>query len=270
MSGMARRPTVGVTGPDRGGAVAWEMTRLALKRAGADALRVTSDAPHSIDGLDGLVVGGGADIDPTLYRDRYRDRWSGDDETMGHVMEVSAKQVQQNRTPALSLLLAPGLYLMRKVFEIHTQAGPDPRRDDLERRLLDGALSRGIPILGICRGMQLLNVQLGGTLHEDVAGFYVEFPQVRTVLPRKLVQIDPESRLARVIGNAPCNVNALHHQAIRGLGEGLSIVARENNGIAQAIEQRSARFVIGVQWHPEYIPQHRRQQALFEALVDAA
>jgi putative glutamine amidotransferase len=264
------RPLVGVTGPDRGGTVAWELTRIALRRAGARAVRITPDAPQSIDRLDALIVGGGADIDPGLYYDEPGHDEPADDagEGFAAVVEASGRTVRQHRTPALSLLLAPGIFLMRKVFEAHT-TGPDPRRDALERTLLEGALSRRRPILGICRGAQLLNVVLGGTLHQDVSSFYVETPQLRTVLPRKRVEIVEGSTLARVIGAAPCAVNALHHQAVDQLGRDVAIVARERNGIVQGIEVRGHPYAIGVQWHPEYIPQQRRQQALFWALVDA-
>jgi putative glutamine amidotransferase len=259
---MATR--VGVTGPDRGGAVAWELTRLALRRAGAEAIRITPAHPHGIDDVDALVIGGGADIDPEIYGE--------EPETIASVIEGTRKSVKKNRTPALSLLLAPGIFVMRKIFERHTAVGHDGARDALEMMLIDEALAREKPILGICRGAQLLNVCLGGSLHQDVTNFYVEKPQLRSVLPRKVVQIEPNSRLAKVIGAAPCAVNALHHQAVdcSDLGNHVQVVAREENGVVQAIEVEGARFAIGVQWHPEYIPQHRRQQALFEALVACA
>ncbi|MGZ3421338.1 MAG: gamma-glutamyl-gamma-aminobutyrate hydrolase family protein [Polyangiales bacterium] len=252
------QPLIGVTGPDRGGTVSWELTRLALARAGARALRITPDAPAPIDRVDGLVVGGGADIDPTLYGAAV--------EKVADVIDATRKTVKRRRTVPLSLLFAPGIFVMRKVFQAHTR-GPDGKRDVLEKRLIEGALTRRKPLLGICRGAQLLNVCCGGTLYQDVASFYVESPQLRTVLPRKLVHIARASRLAHAIGDAPCVVNALHHQAVRELGDGLAVVAREENGIVQAIELPSERFALGVQWHPEYIPQHRRQRALFEALV---
>ncbi|MBI2393498.1 MAG: gamma-glutamyl-gamma-aminobutyrate hydrolase family protein [Deltaproteobacteria bacterium] len=258
-SARRARPLVGVTGPDRGGAVAWELTRLALRRVGADAVRITAGNPHHASRIDALVVGGGADIDPSLYGEA--------PESMSKVVEGSRKAVRAHRTPALSLVLAPGIFLMRKIFEKHTAAGVDSARDALERRLIDDALAKDKPVLGICRGAQILNVCLGGTLHLDVADFYVEKPQLRTMLPRKLVKITEGTRLARVLGAAPCLVNALHHQAVDGLGRDVVVAAREGNGLVQAIEVQSARYAIGVQWHPEYIPQHRRQQALFESLV---
>lgn len=256
------RPRVGVTGPDRGGVVAWEMTRAAIVRAGGEALRITPTRGHSLDGLDALVIGGGADIDPALYGEEH--------EPMSELMVHSRSAVAGKRTPALSLLLAPTLFLARKVFERHTLVPVDTSRDVLERGLIERALSRDTPILGICRGAQLLNVCLGGTLFRDVGSFYAETPQHRTVLPRKKVAIREGTLLARVIGAAPCLVNALHHQAIDALGRTVAIAANEENGIVQAIEVTSARFALGVQWHPEYIPQHRRQRAIFEALIAAS
>jgi putative glutamine amidotransferase len=258
------RVRVGVTGPDRGGAVAWELTRIALRRAGAEAIRITPGHPATIADVDALVIGGGADIDPEIYGEV--------PETIVHAFEESKESVDRHRTPALSLVLAPGIFVMRKIFERHTAVGHDTDRDALEMMLIDDAIKRDRPVLGICRGAQLLNVCLGGSLHQDVAGFYVEKPQIRSVLPKKVVNIAEGSHLARVIGAAPCAVNALHHQAIddEDLGRDIAVVAREGNGIVQAIEVRSARYAIGVQWHPEYIPQHRRQQALFEALVACA
>jgi putative glutamine amidotransferase len=237
------------------------MTQLALARAGATPLRVTPADPSAATEIDALVVGGGADIDPTLY--------GAPSEPLGKVVEAANDRVRRHRVPVATRLVAPALFLMRKLFATRS-VGKDSARDALEMRLLEGALARGLPVLGICRGAQLLNVVLGGTLFQDVAEFYVEAPQVRTVLARKLVSIEPRSRLAGHLGVTSCAVNALHHQAVRDLGKGLTVAAREGNGIVQAIEEPSHKYCIGVQWHPEYMPQHRVQQALFAGLVAAA
>jgi putative glutamine amidotransferase len=90
------------------------------------------------------------------------------------------------------------------------------------------------------------------------------------VLPRKHVDIEPTSRLARAMQCTRAAVNALHSQAIDRLGEGMRVCARESNGIVQAIEHTSADFVLGVQWHPEYLPQRPEHGGLFRALVEAA
>ena len=126
----------------------------------------------------------------------------------------------------------------------------DPERDKLELRLLEGALPRGLPILGICRGSQMINVALGGTLHTDIHEVYVQAPRMRTVLPRKTIHVVEGSRLDRILRCNPCRVNALHHQSVDRVGRGLKVVARDEAGIVQAIEGAGPSFLLGVQWHP--------------------
>jgi putative glutamine amidotransferase len=145
----------------------------------------------------------------------------------------------------------------------------DPERDKLELKLLDSALPAGMPILGICRGSQMINVALGGTLHTDIHAVYIEAPRMRTVLPRKTVHIEKDSRLHRITSCNPCRVNALHHQSVDRVGRGLRVVARDEAGIVQAIEGTGPNFLIGVQWHPELLVFSAPQQRLFGALVAA-
>jgi putative glutamine amidotransferase len=146
----------------------------------------------------------------------------------------------------------------------------DPERDKMELGLLKAALPAGLPILGICRGSQMINVGLGGTLHTDIYEVYVQAPKMRTVLPRKTVSIAQDSRLDRILRCNPCQVNALHHQSVDRLGQGLRIAATDESGIVQAIESESAPFLLGVQWHPELLVWKRPHQRLFGALADAA
>lgn len=146
----------------------------------------------------------------------------------------------------------------------------DPDRDRMELSLLTTALPTGLPILGICRGAQMINVALGGTLHADIYEVYAHAPRMRTILPRKRVSIEPESRLGRILGCNPCKVNALHHQSVDRLGQGLRIAARDESGIVQAIEHDGERFLFGVQWHPELLIWRQPQQRLFAALATAA
>jgi putative glutamine amidotransferase len=145
----------------------------------------------------------------------------------------------------------------------------DPERDKLELKLLDSALPAGLPILGICRGSQMINVALGGTLHTDIHAVYIEAPRMRTVLPRKTVHIETDSRLHRITGCNPCRVNALHHQSVDRVGRGLRVVARDEVGIVQAIEGTGSSFLLGVQWHPELLVFSSPQQRLFAALTAA-
>jgi putative glutamine amidotransferase len=134
-------------------------------------------------------------------------------------------------------------------------------------RLIGEAVARRLPVLGICRGAQLLNVHFGGSLHCELAGFYKEDPETRTILPHKRIVVTPGTKLDSLLGDELRRVNALHRQAIDRLGGGLRVAARDRNGIVQAIEHETLPFVLGVQWHPEYLPQVPQQRALFDSLV---
>jgi putative glutamine amidotransferase len=146
----------------------------------------------------------------------------------------------------------------------------DPERDRLELHLLEAALPARLPVLGICRGSQMINVALGGTLNSDIHEIYTHAPRMRTVLPRKTVHIENASRLYDIMRCDPCRVNALHHQSVDRLGRGLAVVARDESGIVQAVEDAGMPFLLGVQWHPELLVWKRPQQRLFSALTAAA
>jgi len=146
----------------------------------------------------------------------------------------------------------------------------DPDRDRMERRALDWALHAQVPVLGVCRGAQMINVHLGGTLHQDVHAAYRELPRLRTPLARKRITLARESRLARLMGGGRVAVNSLHHQAVNRLGRGLRVSARDAHRVVQALEHPAAGFLVGVQWHPEFLVFRRRHQALYRGLVRAA
>lgn len=218
-------------------------------------------SPSDGDELDALILGGGADVDPARYEDAA--------EAFGEVLRAASDMQRGPTGRGSSRVLGPIVMLLRQLLA-KPFTGLDPARDELERKLLDVALRRDWPVLGICRGAQLLNVHYGGTLYQDLKEFYVERPQLRTVLPRKVIAVAEESRLAGIVGSNRLLVNSLHRQAVRTLGAGLAIVARETTGVVQAIEDPAHRFRIGVQWHPEFIPQHPRHARIFAELVACA
>jgi putative glutamine amidotransferase len=151
-----------------------------------------------------------------------------------------------------------------------------PARDALEVALVEVALDRDLPLLAICRGLQVLNVALGGSLFQDVAtepGTQVAHSQrAPRSLPTHGVKIDSGSRLAGVLGADTLGVNSLHHQAIKALGRGLRPVAVAEDGIIEGAEvEDQRRFVLGVQWHPEeLVADSEPARRLFRALVDAS
>jgi putative glutamine amidotransferase len=143
----------------------------------------------------------------------------------------------------------------------------DPLRDQFELSVLDLADRAGVPVLGICRGAQLINVHAGGTLFSDLRPHRVLTSNRGTLLPRKVVQVEGDSKLARALGRERTRVNSLHHQAVDRTGRGLAIVARDRDNIVQGIENMAGPLRIGVQWHPEYLPQRTDQRSLFGYFV---
>jgi putative glutamine amidotransferase len=145
--------------------------------------------------------------------------------------------------------------------------GVDATRDASERALLAAALRADLPVLAICRGCQVLNVELGGTLHQhlpDVIGTLAH-RRAPFVFGDVAVETVPGTRAAAVFGPSP-TVLCSHHQSIAALGRGLVTTASAADGVIEAVELPTARFVLGVQWHPE----EGMDQRPFDALVEAA
>jgi putative glutamine amidotransferase len=256
MSERLARPLIGVTGPKRGGWPAWVFTRWALRRAGARALRITTARQVDYTQLAGLVIGGGADVSEPA------------DDMPGEPTPPSSSRVRWPRR-LLDLLFAPLVLLVRFVAATRRH-GVDPARDALELSLLEYAREHELPVLGICRGSQLMNLAEGGTLIRDVNTLYDERPHLYTVLPRREVTVAPDSALFRIVERAELLVNSLHFHAVREAGRNMRIVAREPSGVPQAIEHTKRKFWLGVQWHPEYLPQQESHQRIFRALTLAA
>lgn len=254
------KPLVGVTGPDKGGFIAWFMTQLALQRAGAIPVRLTPARHHKYLSMDGFVIGGGSDIEPLHYGEKPQAK--------------PARRWFNPSAPLLSirdLLFSVAIFLLRMLFARYgRKTRYDRERDDMEKDIIQYALNQKLPVLGICRGMQLMNVACGGSLHQDITDFYSETPQIHSILPTKPVQIAGNSKLQQLLESESCIVNSLHNQSVKETGDDITVVAEEANGVIQAIEKNNHPFYIGVQWHPEYMPQSRQQWRLFHGLVKKA
>lgn len=146
----------------------------------------------------------------------------------------------------------------------------DRERDELETRVIRHALARGLPLLGICRGAQLLNVCRGGTLFQDLRSRRRKTSNRRTVLALKTLCINEGSLLASLMDTDRCRINSLHNQAIDRVGDGLIVSGCDLDGIVQAVEDRDYGYLVGVQWHPEFLVYSRRHRHLFKELVRRA
>lgn len=149
---------------------------------------------------------------------------------------------------------------------------PDDERDDVELGLIGQALERDIPILAICRGLQILNVQHGGTLIQHLPATARHQPDsVDKSAPAHRVHLEPGTLLREVAGTAEWDVNSRHHQAADCIGIGLRVSARDGqDGVVEGLERPDRRFVLAVQWHPEdQVVADRSQLRLFERFADA-
>lgn len=226
-------PLIGVTGPDSKFPWAWWATRFAIFLAGGRAVRLTPARfhPQQTAQLQGLIIGGGDDIDAALYRE---------------VTGQEPSLVTASRTPT------------------------DTKRDAFEIDLIHQALNTQLPLLGICRGAQLINVVLGGSLHADIRTQRKLTSNRRTLLPRKTAISSGCGVLHNIMGQSRWRINSLHHQAVKRLGRNLAITATDLDGFAQAIEYQGKHLILGVQWHPEYLPYLAQQRAIFHYLIAQA
>jgi putative glutamine amidotransferase len=146
----------------------------------------------------------------------------------------------------------------------------DRHRDQLEIRWIERAIDEGWPLLGICRGAQLINVVCGGKLIQDLRALRRRTSNRASLLPTKRVELGKDSFLAQLLRRRRLRVNSLHHQAVETPGKGLRMVGRDRDGICQAIEASGSEAVIGVQWHPEYLFYLSSQRRLFRWLMRRA
>ena len=152
----------------------------------------------------------------------------------------------------------------------------DPRRDAMELALCRLLMAASKPVLGVCRGMQVMNIACGGDIYQDIEReFHTDCPIAhRQPMPAEYsshaVHVTEGTRLATLVKQSELRVNSLHHQAVNRLGEGLIGAAYSEDGLCEALEAPKARFFLGVQWHPERLyPMHNEQRAIFTAFVDS-
>jgi putative glutamine amidotransferase len=172
-----------------------------------------------------------------------------------------------------ALLLIGGADVDPATYDAQREAATEatyPERDWFEIGMLRGALERELPVLAICRGMQILNVALGGTLEQDLVDANGAHPHRRVVGAfegnEHVVSLAPGSLAARAAGEDLHVGRCHHHQAVKELGEGLVVSGRADDDVIEAIEARGGQWVLGVQWHPEADERSR----LLAALADAA
>ena len=155
----------------------------------------------------------------------------------------------------------------------------DPDRDRVELQFARWAVAEGKPVFGLCRGLQIVNVALGGTLYQDIASqltgaikhdYFPTAGYSRDHLAHE-VTVSSGSRLGSVVGAAPLRVNSMHHQAVKDLAPGLIPTAVAPDGVVEAVEAPDEPFLVGVQWHPEsLVERDPRMHRLLAGFVEAA
>ena len=185
---------------------------------------------------------------------------------------------------AAYLALLDGLVVTGGAFDVPPELYGEPRRKEcgplkpdrtaFEKDLLEAALAARLPVLGVCGGMQLMNVVRGGTLYQDLAadaGLSGHEQPAPKDAPFHEAAIVPGTQLAALVGAERVGVNSTHHQAVKDPGAGVLVSARAPDGVVEGIELPDLPFAIGVQWHPEAVARHDpRHAAIYRGLVQAA
>jgi len=146
----------------------------------------------------------------------------------------------------------------------------DLKRDETDFRLLKQAEEIDIPVLGICRGAQFINVFHGGSLCQNVTPLRMKTRHRPLLLPLQTVQLVQDSRIGRLMHSTLIGANRIHSQAIKHLGRNLRVTALDNDLFVQAIENTGQQWLMGVQWHPEYLLYHTGHRRIFSHFVHAA
>ncbi|KDR93761.1 putative glutamine amidotransferase [Peptoclostridium litorale DSM 5388] len=147
------------------------------------------------------------------------------------------------------------------------------KQDFFDVELTKKAIQSHVPILGLSRGIQIINVALGGTLYQDVS--YMEKRALKHMQESKrsekshCISIEKDSKLYEIFGEEKIFVNSFHHQAIKDIGKGLKVSARASDGVIEAVELEGEDFVMGVQWNPEFMAdEYEEQEGIFKKFVE--
>ncbi len=143
----------------------------------------------------------------------------------------------------------------------------EPKRDKMELYLLEKAYKNNLPVFGICRGMQMINVFFGGDLYQNIFDLDLKYKHPKTILPLNQITIKHKTKLYSILKVSKAKVNALHHQAINKLGKNIIASAHDKNRIIQAIEHKE-KNILAVQWHPEFMPYSYISKKLFKNFSD--
>ena len=212
------------------------------------------------------------DPEPTVAQSKYMESLARAGAEMRWVELSDPEQAVQDALTCDGLLLPGGGDMDPKFYgqeRIPACGEPNLLRDTAEPKLLRAFLAEDKPVLGICRGIQVMNVVLGGTLYQDIKPFeHVphndHWAKVHTVTVRR------GTLLSRLLGQDTVLVNSQHHQAVDRVAPGFTLAALSEDGIVEAIEKPDARFCLGVQWHPEWLSDaDPAMQGLFDAFVNA-
>lgn len=217
------KPLIGVCLPNKGNFFAFLFIKLNLKIQGALCVRLRP-SKNNIDfkRLDGLILSGGNDIDPTLY---------------GAPKDAHNTEL-------------------------------DKKRDTFELDMIDKAYSEELPILGICRGAQLINIYFKGNLHAKILDLDEYLIHQNSIFPIKEAKVKKESSLHKTVEEDEILINSIHNQAINKVGKDLK-VSSKHKSIIESIEKKDYPFLLALQWHPEYLIYLKEHRKIFEKFVNA-
>jgi len=243
------QPIIAVTGPAKGGLPPWLAISTILKSLGAKPLRITPANYTPNIKFDGLIISGGSDVHPSNC-----------------IEADSIKPKRKLWVKFAERLIYPMLFFSRLTSGENTY---DINRDNLELEMFKQAVKNKKPVLGICRGHQLINAARGGKITRTTLHKYKNSFQIMSVLPRKTIKYTSKAPSELQIKlNSSYRVNAIHQQAVETVGKGLEVLAVEGNGIIQATQSvTNDPPILSVQWHPEYLTYMPTQRNYFKWLI---